>query len=466
MLFNSYEFLFFLLPIILAGYYLVLPKPFRNGWLLVCSYVFYGWWDIRYCSLLLLVTSIDYVAGKRISMARTKSGRRGWLAAAVCCDLSILGFFKYYDFGAAALNGLADVLGGSAPVLPILHIALPIGISFYVFQSMSYSIDIYRGIAKPAHGFIDFACYVSLFPQLIAGPIVRYHELAGQLQQRTHSTAKAGAGIAIFILGLAKKVILADSVSLIADWGFGASGIGFWGAWTSLAAYTLQIYFDFSGYSDMAVGLGLLFGFQFPQNFNSPYKSASITEFWRRWHISLSSWLRDNLYIPLGGNRKGEGRTYFNLFATMLLGGLWHGSSWTFVLWGAYHGIWLALERRHGKGSYLRRFPRPVQIGGTFLIVMLGWLLFRSTSLQELGWMLQGLAGWNGLGGGYPLGGMGVAAWAILLLGLWMVFACRNTWEIRLRPTLMACSLLLVLFVACVAIILLNTSSPFLYFQF
>ncbi|NCC93561.1 MAG: MBOAT family protein, partial [Opitutae bacterium] len=295
MLFNSYEFLFLLLPVVLAGYYLFLPARWRQGWLALASYVFYGWWDFRFCGLLLLTTTIDYVVGGRIAAARSPAAKKRWLLASVCSDLSILGFFKYYDLGAETANALAQALGAGAGPLPLLHLVLPVGISFYTFQAMSYSIDIYRGHARPARSFIDFACYVSLFPQLVAGPIVRYHEIDRQLRERTHTWAKAGAGMVLFVLGLAKKVLLADAVAPMAAWGFAQDSIGLAGAWSSLLAYTLQIYFDFSGYSDMAVGLGLMLGFQFPQNFNSPYKSASITEFWRRWHISLSSWLRDYL---------------------------------------------------------------------------------------------------------------------------------------------------------------------------
>ncbi len=466
MLFNSYEFLFVLLPVVLAGYYLLLPKAWRHGWLALCSYVFYGWWDYRYCALLLLTTAIDYVAGGRIAAAADPLRKRRWLCLSVVSDLSILGFFKYYDLGADTLNRLAQWVGADSAWIPLLHLVLPVGISFYTFQSMSYSIDLYRGQARPARSFVDFACYVSLFPQLVAGPIVRYHELDNQLRWRTHSWAKAGAGIALFVLGLSKKVLLADAVAPMADWGFAQAAIGFAGAWTSLVAYALQIYFDFSGYSDMAVGLGLLLGFQFPQNFHSPYKSASITEFWRRWHISLSSWLRDYLYVSLGGNRQGPLRTYVNLFLTMLLGGLWHGANWTFALWGAYHGTLLALERANNRRGFGWRLPRALQVGLTFVLVMLGWVLFRAPTLAEAGRMFWGLAGLAGWGAVFPWTHAGLLHWGMWLLGLGLVFAARNTWEIRWRPTVWLALGLAALFLLCVAVFLVNTSSPFLYFQF
>lgn len=466
MLFNSYEFIFLLLPVVLAGYYLLLPRRGRHGWLALASYVFYGWWDYRFCGLLLLTTTIDYIAGGRIAAARAPASQKRWLTVAVSADLAILFFFKYYDLGAQTVNALTQWLGATSGGVPLLHLVLPVGISFYTFQAMSYTIDIYRGQARPARSFIDFACYVSLFPQLVAGPIVRYRELDDQLRQRSHTWAKAGAGITLFVLGLSKKVLLADAVAPMADWGFSQGVLGWAGAWSSLLAYTLQIYFDFSGYSDMAVGLGLLLGFQFPQNFNSPYKSLSITDFWRRWHISLSSWLRDYLYLPLGGNRRGRLRTYVNLFLTMLLGGLWHGASWTFVLWGAYHGTLLALERMSGKRSFAWRLPRPVQMVFTFVLVMVGWVLFRSPTLAGVVRMAKGLVGAHGWGATYPLAGTGALNWTALIICLGLVFAARNTWEIRWRSSIWLVTALLALFVLCVATFLVNTSSPFLYFQF
>ncbi len=465
MLFNSYEFLFLLLPIILIGYYLVLPKVWRHGWLVICSYIFYGWWDYRYCGLLLLATCIDYIAGGRIAATSDPKKKKRWLWVSVCSDLSMLGFFKYYDLGAGTVNAIGQWLGAGSG-LPMLHLLLPVGISFYTFQAMSYSIDIYRGHAKPARSFIDFACYVSLFPQLVAGPIVRYHELDSQLRQHSHTWAKAGAGITLFVLGLSKKVLLADAVAPMADWGFSQAAIGFAGAWTSLLAYTVQIYFDFSGYSDMAVGLGLMLGFRFPQNFNSPYKSGSITEFWKRWHISLSSWLRDYLYIPLGGSRKGSVRTYVNLFLTMLLGGLWHGASWTFMLWGAYHGTLLALERMHGRQGFGWRLPRPLQVAGTFVLVMFGWLLFRASSMQGFTEMAKGLMGLRGWGAAFPLADAGALNWSALVFCTLLIFTAKNSWEVRWQPSWRLALGLVLLFGICVATFLVNTSSPFLYFQF
>ena len=466
MLFNSYIFLFALLPLILVGYY-VLPKAWRAGWLVLCSYVFYGWWDWRYCLLLLLVTIVDYSLGKAISKTENSRKRKVLVTASVVCDLALLGFFKYYDLLARTANGLWSWLQGSTGGIPVLDLVLPVGISFYIFQSMSYTIDIYRREARPARSFIDFACYVSLFPQLVAGPIVRYRDLDEQLRLREHSWNKAGAGFALFTLGLAKKVLVADAVAPMADWAFGQAAPGLLASWTGLLAYTFQIYFDFSGYSDMAVGLGLLLGFEFPINFNSPYKSCSMTEFWRRWHISLSSWLRDYLYIPLGGNRKGDARTYFNLFVTMLLGGLWHGPSWTFLVWGGYHGLWLALERMRGKhGLWGERGPKGLRMAATFLATMIGWLFFKAEDLDAVARMFKGLFGCAGWGQAYAWEGGGLATWLMLVVAAFLVWGCKNTWEMRWAPSICRWLGIVALLVVCIGVLLANASSPFLYFQF
>lgn len=274
-----------------------------------------------------------------------------------------------------------------------MNVVLPLGISFYTFQSMSYSIDIYRGNAKPIRNFIDFACYVSMFPQLVAGPIIRFQDVANQLRHRTHTLEKFSRGIAFFCLGMAKKVLLANPCGKIADTCFDAVDVGFLNSWYGAISYAFQIYFDFSGYSDMAIGLGLMLGFVFAKNFDDPYSSKSITEFWRRWHISLSTWLRDYLYIPLGGNRNGNTRTYINLMLVMLLGGLWHGSSWNFVIWGAIHGIFLALERLANKQAFYQKLPK---IGGiilTFIIVVCAWVFFRASDLPSAINYLQAMFG-------------------------------------------------------------------------
>ncbi len=481
MVFSSYEFLFLFLPLVLCGYYL-LPRSCRIFFLTLASYLFYGWWDYRFCGLMLLSTVIDFAAGEGISRATARSTKKAWMITSIVSNLSLLGFFKYYDLFASSLNGGWAALVGTPdePLIRLLHITLPVGISFYTFQSMSYAIDLYAGRAIKTRSFMDFACYVSLFPQLVAGPIVRYHELAGQLVERRHSIARASRGAALFILGFAKKVLVADAVAPLVDVAFKADAPGFASAWLGVLAYAMQIYFDFSGYSDMAVGLGLLFGFQFPINFNSPYKAVSITDFWRRWHISLSNWLRDYLYIPLGGNRVGPGRTYINLAVVMLLGGLWHGANWTFVVWGGMHGLLLAWERYRRSAN-----PRLVIWGRvrTFLWVCAAWVPFRATDTHQAMSIWSSMAGMRGFGwpvsweGALPLG----ALMTLLGLAMTMAFVAPNTWQVlRMHedeetvpvfgtswPAVMIrTGVAVVLFVISVGVLLVNSSSPFLYFQF
>jgi alginate O-acetyltransferase complex protein AlgI len=396
MVFSSQLFLFWFLPLALAGYYLS-PRRLRHFTLTVFSYVFYGWANPAFSLLLLLSTTIDWVAGLLLSgttpwsreplQALPKGEPRSRrqkvaLVLSVTSNLSLLGFFKYFNFTVDSWNAIAAMLGIEAATLhTALRVTLPLGISFYTFQSMSYAIDVYRGDAKPLRNFIDFACFVSMFPQLVAGPILRFSEVADQLASRTHTFAKFARGVAFLAVGLGKKVLLANPCGRIADTLFDAAGPSVLQAWHGAVAYAFQIYFDFSGYSDMAIGLGLMMGFVFPRNFDSPYLSGSITEFWRRWHLSLSTFLRDYLYVPLGGNRKGVRRTYINLWLTMLLGGLWHGAAWNFVIWGGYHGALLACERKFGVERLYGWMPRPLRVAVTFSLVLVSWVFFRAVDL-------------------------------------------------------------------------------------
>ena len=474
MLFNSYEFLFLFLPLVLLGYYVLFRNRGRTVFLTIMRYVFYGWWDYRFSGLMLLSTVIDYVAGQRVYSVADVYKKGAWMLLSIFSNLSLLGFFKYWDLVASTLNRLTGFfyygtasMASTPEVLPVLSLVLPVGISFYTFQTMSYSIDIYRGKVKPASDFWRFACYVSLFPQLIAGPIVRYQDIARQMEDRSHTWGKAARGMVFFILGLSKKVLIADSVAGVAGQIFAENGGGgVIPAWLGVTAYTLQIYFDFSGYSDMAVGLGMMLGFEFPQNFNSPYKSSSMTDFWRRWHISLSSWLRDYLYIPLGGSRRGDLRTYVNLFVVMLLGGLWHGASWTFLLWGAYHGGLLALERLCGERNAFPVAPRIVQRVLVLLVVMYGWVLFRCSSFSDIVVYTKNLFGGGGLHGDIsayiqqPLSLVAILCAAVIALFM------KNTWELNLKVTWWTFLWMTALFAISLCVIMVNSSSPFLYFQF
>lgn len=335
---------------------------------------------------MLVSTVIDFACGQVITKpGQSQKRRKAALWTSIFSNLSILGFFKYAIFFAETTSWMGAQWGWGTLEAPefLSKIILPVGISFYTFQSMSYSIDLYRGDARPARNFIDFACYVSMFPQLVAGPIVRYGSVAEQLRERTHSLDGFVAGMTRFNYGFAKKILLANPAGQIADLCFEAGGgaLSPGLAWFGVTAYAFQIYFDFSGYSDMAIGLGRMLGFKFPENFNSPYRSRSLTEFWRRWHISLSSFLRDYLYIPLGGNRKGAVRTYLNLMLVMLIGGLWHGAQWTFVIWGAIHGGGLAVERFLGKRKRVA-IPRWFALPLTFGILLITWVFFRAADLD------------------------------------------------------------------------------------
>jgi len=379
MVFTTHIFTFYFLPLFLLLYF-NMPYKWRNLLITICSYIFYGWWEPWFVCLMMITTVMDFIWGRVISRpGATWWHRKG--ALIVCCvtNLAFLGFFKYYMFSVESLNRLRELVGASA--FPILRVTLPIGISFYTFHSMTYIIDIYRGHAKPAKSFSDFACFVALFPDLVAGPIIRYHTLADQLGFREHTVRRFASGVSIFILGFAKKILLANPAGHVADAVFNAAGPCALDAWFGVTAYAFQIYFDFCGYSDMAVGLGRMLGFEYLKNFDAPYLSESITEVWRRWHISLSSVLRDYLYFPLGGNRTGPRRTYVNLSIVMLLGGLWHGAKWNFVVWGGYHGLLLGYERWRGKKSLYERFPRPLRIANTFALMLFSWVLFRAENL-------------------------------------------------------------------------------------
>ncbi len=469
MVFTSYIFVFYFLPLVLAGYY-ALParSTWRNGWLLGASYIFYGWAEPRFLVLMLAVTLVAYGAGVVIGRApRGTKRRRVALTVAVGACLGALGFFKYWDFLVGNFGVLSVVLGG--PGFSPWGIVLPVGISFYTFQALSYCVDVYRGDARPARSFTDFACYVAMFPQLVAGPIVRYAAVAEQLVARRVDAARFASGVALFILGFAKKVLLANPLGSVADAAFGAASLDAAGAWFGVVAYALQIYFDFCGYSDMAVGLGRMFGFEFMKNFDAPYRADSITDFWRRWHISLSTFLRDYLYIPLGGNRGGAARTYANLALVMLLGGLWHGANWTFVVWGAWHGALLIAERWAGKKPAYQRMPHALRVAATFVLVLGSWVWFRAASLPEaLAFFCAMLGGGESseitallAGQLFAPGKIAVMAVAVALL-----FSRTQAHEWSATLSWPRLALLVPLFVLAVLAMFSQTSNPFLYFQF
>jgi len=467
MVFSSYLFLFYFLPLALALYYAA-PRRAKHAVLTALSYVFYGWANPLFLPLLLISTLIDYICG--LVIAARPSAARAALIVSICSNLGLLGFFKYFNFGVENLNAFAALTGLDALRLDFAFtVTLPLGISFYTFQSMSYTWDVYRGRAAAIRSFIDFACYVSMFPQLVAGPIIRFSEVADQLQTRTHTMEKFARGVAFFSIGLAKKVLLANPCGKIADVAFGAGSLHAVDAWYGIVAYAFQIYFDFSGYSDMAIGLGLMVGFVFPKNFDSPYRSQSITEFWRRWHISLSTWLRDYLYVPLGGNRKGPVRNYANLFIVMVLGGLWHGASGTFLVWGALHGSLLALERGLGKAPLYAGLPAPVRVALTFVLVLVTWVFFRAPDLPAAGAYLASMAGAVDAhaGAGLLPGVLYQPYYALTIATAALVtWTCPQTWDWTRTITPPKAVAVVAAFILSAVVLTTQAFNPFIYFIF
>lgn len=394
MVFASPLFLFGFLPIALALYHLA-PRRMRNATLLGLSLLFYGWGERQWMIVMLASIAFNWLGALAVDFWRERQSQRWVLAAVVAGNLAALIYFKYASFALGNVNALLAALG--MRTIDAIDPHLPLGISFFTFHAISYVIDVYRRQSRALGNPLDTALYFALFPQLIAGPIIRYHYIEDQLRQRAARLVDVARGIERFITGLAKKVLIANVAAGCADQIFALDpqNLGFGTAWVGVLAYSIQIYFDFSGYSDMAIGLGGMFGFRFPENFNYPYTARSVTDFWRRWHMSLSSWFRDYVYIPLGGNRISAGRTYFNLAAVFLLCGLWHGASWNFVIWGALHGLFLVLERAF-LGRSLTALPRVLQHGYTLLVVCVGWVFFRSPDLGVAGrflWTMTGAAG-------------------------------------------------------------------------
>jgi alginate O-acetyltransferase complex protein AlgI len=473
-LFSEPAFLFAFLPALL-GVYFAVPHGLRNVVLTFASLGFYALGEWRFLPFMLASIAINY--GLAIWIERTRERRQGptILAIGIFSDLALLVVFKYAGWLAGNLDAVLGTLGLGGVAVPSL--ALPLGISFFTFHKISYKIDVYRGVSSAQRNPLTLALYILFFPQLIAGPIVRYHDIADQLDRRTVTSAQFADGIRRIIIGLAKKMLIANSVAVAADAIFRlpTSDLGPAVAWVGIVCYTLQIYFDFSGYSDMAIGFAKLFGFTFLENFEHPYVSQSITEFWRRWHISLSRWFRDYLYIPLGGNRTSERRTYVNLMVVFLLCGLWHGASWVFVAWGAWHGAFLVIERL-GLGARLVGVPRPIRHAYTLAIVIIGWVLFRATTLEHavgyLGAML-------GLGGDSAVTSVAqyLDAWTLTMIGLGLVFAtpvrrrASQFFEergIASTPTFQIATMigLFGLFFVSLLSIAADTYNPFLYFRF
>lgn len=465
MVFSSILFMFIYLPVVLAVYYIA-PVKWRNPVLFIANLVFYGWGEPVYIFLMLFSITVNYVNGILIDKHRADEKKaKAILALNVVINLALLGFFKYYD-----------LIVGTLSLLPFIDIAplgltLPIGISFYTFQTMSYPIDVYRGDASVQKNYISFGTFVALFPQLIAGPIVRYKDVATQLDYRPKSIDQFASGVQRFVIGLGKKTLIANSLGSLWDVysSMGASELTFLGSWLGIAAFSLQLYFDFSGYSDMAIGLGRMLGFEFKENFNYPYISQSITEFWRRWHISLGTWFRDYVYIPLGGNRCGIKRQLFNICVVWALTGIWHGANWTFILWGLYYALFLVLEKVFLLKS-MEKWPPIFRHIYTLVIVMTGWVIFQLDSLAEVGVYVSAMFGFGKAGGSVSADIYYLSTYALTFIVA--IFACTPAGKSifaklpeRVRAVAAPVLIVLVLVVS-TAYMVDATYNPFLYFRF
>jgi alginate O-acetyltransferase complex protein AlgI len=462
MLFNSFIFLYFFLPITYGIFWSLKTKEHRYLWLTAASYVFYGYWNWKFCFWMAFSTIVSFLAGCGMLYWNTPSRRRLCLIVPILIDLSVLGFFKYANFFIQSVAWLLNHAGHPTHA-PLFDILLPIGISFYTFHTISYIVDSYRRTITPTKNFWEFACYVSLFSQLVAGPIVRFRQIEGDLENIDHASRRSflDKGWSFFTIGLVKKVLIADTIATVINPAMAhALQLSSLSAWLCTLGYTYQLYFDFSGYSDMAVGLGYLFGLRLPQNFNSPYKADSLGDFWHRWHMSLSSCLRDYLYIPLGGNRGPAWFVARNIFITMLIGGLWHGANWTFVFWGAYHGTLLILLR-FGHRLW-DRWPKALRQGVTFMLVFIGWIFFGSPTFTIASSLLHKLVSFQS---GLPVIGAGTLAFMLLIAGL-IAHRAPNTFEMSHHWSPRFVFSWSLLFVICLWVMYGAQSSPFLYFQF
>jgi alginate O-acetyltransferase complex protein AlgI len=478
-LFTEPTFLFLFLPALLALYYAGRGRVWRNWLLLAASVLFYARGAGAFTGLVLTSIAFNYVAALAVDRWRAVPAGRWVLGGAVAINLIVLLVFKYADFTLENVNVGLSLFGTTPFALP--HLLLPIGISFFTFHAISYVVDVYRRDASAQKRPVEAALYLLVFPQLIAGPIVRYRQIATQLTERTANPAEFAYGVRRFIIGLGKKMLIANTLAGPADRIFAmpADEISTAHAWLAVICYTLQIYFDFSGYSDMAIGLGRMFGFRFPENFNYPYIASSVQDFWRRWHMSLSAWFRDYVYIPLGGNRTSTGRLYFNLVLVFFLCGLWHGASWTFVIWGLFHGLFLVIERV-GLATRLATLPGAIRHAYLLLVVMIGWVFFRADTLASAIVMLQAMAG---AGGTSPtpyspawfLTPQVIVTLAAAVVGATPIAAWLSTQRDRIAEALPARRLvwdvaatlaLVVILVGAIAQSAAGTYNPFIYFRF
>ncbi len=480
MVFSSATFLFYFLPAALALYFLTPPR-FRNAAALIASLAFFAWGAPRFVFVLIATCFVDYHASRWLPAGRLPDKRRKLLlGAVVALDLGLLLYFKYANFFVAQAQHVLGWFG--APPVSWTAVVLPIGISFFTFQKISYLVDVYRGTAQVAHGAGRHLLYIAFYPQLIAGPIVRYHDVAMQIENRSETSGLFLDGMWRFCIGLAKKVLLANTFARLADLVFDTppSLMTSTQAWAGVLAYTFQLYYDFAGYSDMAIGLGRMLGFRFLENFDFPYASASIGEFWRRWHVSLGRFMMEYLYIPLGGNRHGQRRMVFNLWLVFLASGFWHGAAWTFVFWGIWHGTLISIEKILGR-ERLDRIPRPLAVAATFLLVALGWVLFRSGTLHRAGGFYLLLFGLLPDGAGleaFPEIMADRALWLAAAVGIPCAFApalgfarflpqdAADPDALPLRTVLARFALSVLILVVVASELCASGFNPFIYFQF
>ena len=462
MLFSSMTFLFVFLPLVLCLYFLVKDK-YKNTILLIFSLLFYSWGEPKYILLMIISIVVNFFLAKFLD--KSSDYKKVWMALAVAFNIGLLLFFKYTNF---FLENINNIFGINTPALNII---LPIGISFYTFQILSYVIDVYRGKVAVQKNILTLGTYISFFPQLIAGPIVRYATIEKQLTKRTHSLKKFCTGLRRFMIGFAKKVLVANNVAIIADSVFNSAQLNEYGFLVILLgtlAYTLQIYYDFSGYSDMAIGLGKMFGFDFDENFNYPYVATSVTDFWRRWHISLSTWFRDYVYIPLGGNRCSKLKWVRNFFIVWLLTGFWHGASWNFVLWGLFYAIILLAEKLF-LDKWLEKVPVLIKWLLTFVVVNIAWLLFRVESVTSLMAIFTNIFTFSGIGlNEFIPANFNLVSYSIfMVLGFVFMFPWKNIIKIRNHKlSVVKDVILIVLFILGILSLINNAYNPFIYFRF
>jgi len=470
MVFSSITFLIYFLPIFLLLYHLV-PHKYKNALILIASIYFYSWGGPKFILVILGTTCLDYFLVKAMNNQKTQSAKTRFLIISLCLNLGLLFYFKYCNFFIDNINAAFGTK------ITWLEVVLPIGISFYTFESLTYVLDVYRGIHKPLKNFWHYQTYILLFPKLIAGPIVRYHEIADQItnREKNYTSSIKLSGFLIFCIGLAKKTIIANTLGIQADAVFKLppEQIDTIAAWVGALAYSFQIYFDFSGYSDMAIGLGKMMGFKFPENFNNPYTSKSITEFWRRWHMTLGTWMKNYLYIPLGGNQVNNFKLYRNLIFVFLISGLWHGASWNFILWGAYHGLFLVLER-----LFLIKFYKKIgnwfSLPLTFIIVITGWVLFRNENINQGFYIIKQLYSFQFFDGKFTLNNdfLFMASLALIFSFFTITKSTRSFQEkvygeqFSKSSQWLAVSASIILFYISLSFISALDFNPFIYFRF